>query len=401
MGKLGKEFKRIGKQVASAVAAVEPAVRHAVQKVDVRVKLGPYRQAAQGALESAEKELAEMTVVFATANGIETDIKTRLESSPLAASEDDQKFVGERVDIIRSGVQRLSEARTQVAAKKAVVCTERGKVSSIPNEVENSDHAEAGAKAASSKAMNEAAAIRGILVEARNTLLNIQAAQREIIARIQASKDVKDTKETQEQPNGKTVWTGSEEEPDVVQSAAEDLPAVAQEPLNVPGYRIPVAQPVDDVVREVLNAEAAAVEAAAPPPCGVELSLQGAANEAGDLPPEYEPNLAVVVHIEQHIESKAQAEDPQAAQIRQLQEQIAAMQRQQAEQMAAMQQRFVALLAQQGGAGAASSSPSPVVTPLRDLQQAAEANIQGDNNVPVPVASQQAQMRSSIGQQPF
>ncbi len=57
--------------------------------------------------------------------------------------------------------------------------------------------------------------------------------------------------------------------------------------------------------------EAAAVEAAAPPHCGAELLPQGEANEAEDLPPEYEPT-----------------EDPQAAMIRQLQGQMAAMQQQ-------------------------------------------------------------------------
>ncbi len=77
--------------------------------------------------------------------------------------------------------------------------TERGNVSSIPNEVENSEHAEADAKVASSKAISEAAVISSILVQARTELLNIQTAQREIIARIEAvGQDVKETRDTQE-----------------------------------------------------------------------------------------------------------------------------------------------------------------------------------------------------------
>ncbi|MBP9764287.1 MAG: hypothetical protein KBD03_03100 [Gammaproteobacteria bacterium] len=401
MGKLKDKLKKVEQNVRHAIKEVEPAIRHAIQKIDVRATLSPYRKAAQDALESAEKELTEMNVVLATAQSIETDTKARLERLPLAGSEDDQKFVSERVNIIRSGVQKLSDAQTQVAGKEAVVRTERGNVSSIPNEVENSEHAEADAKAASSKAISEAAVISSILAQARTELLNIQAVQREIIARIEAvDQDVKETRDTQElqltqQTSQGQVTSVVKEEPPMPEENKN-----VQEVVNVAGYRIPVAQPahqaqplvgqeqfgIDNVeldpVHEVLKAEAAAVEAAAPPHCGAELPPQGAANEAEDLPPEYEPNLEVVVHIEQHIESKAQAEDPQAAMIRQLQE-----------QMAAIQQQFAALLAQQQGGVQieAVASPSPVVTPLRALH--AEANIAGDN-VPAPVSQRPGEASS-------
>src|SRR5207244_936025 len=121
--------KAVEPAVRHAVKDIEPAIRHTIQKIDVRLELDPHRDAARDALASAEKELAEMNVVLATAQSIETDIKTRLESSPLAASEADQKFVGERVNIIRSGVQKLSETQAKVAAEKETVSAERGKVS--------------------------------------------------------------------------------------------------------------------------------------------------------------------------------------------------------------------------------------------------------------------------------
>lgn len=384
MGKLKDKLKKVEQNVRHAIKEVEPAIRHAIQKIDVRATLSPYRKAAQDALESAEKELTEMNVVLATAQSIETDTKARLERLPLAGSEDDQKFVSERVNVIRSGVQKLSDAQTQVAGKEAVVRTERGNVSSIPNEVENSEHAEADAKAASSKAISEAAVISSILAQARTELLNIQAAQQEIIARIEAvDQDVKETRDTQElqltqQTSQEQVASVVKEEPPMPEENKN-----AQEVVNVAGYRIPVAQPahqaqplvgqeqfgIDNVeldpVHEVLKAEAAAVEAAAPPPCGAELPPQGAANEAEDLPPEYEPT-----------------EDPQAAMIRQLQE-----------QMAAIQQQFAALLAQQQGGVqiGAVASPLPVVTPLRALH--AEANIAGDN-VPAPVSQRPGEASS-------
>lgn len=276
MGKLKDKLKKVEQNVRHAIEEVEPAISHAIQKIDVRATLSPYRKAAQDALESAEKELAEMNVVLATAQSIKTDTKARLERLPLAGSEDDQKFVSERVNIIRSGVQKL---------------------------------------------------------------LNIA---------------------------GYPI--------PVAQPAHQAQPLVGQEQFGIDNVEL-------DPVHEVLKAEAAAVEAAAPPHCGAELPPQGAANEAEDLPPEYEPNLEVVVHIEQHIESKAQAEDPQAAMIRQLQE-----------QMAAIQQQFAALLAQQQGAViGAVASPSPVVTPLRALH--AEASISSDN-VPAPVSQRPGEASS-------
>lgn len=191
MKKLRREATRVGGQVTDAVKAVEPAIRHTIQKIDVKFELDSHRDAARVAVESAEKEFAEMEQVLATANSIETDIKIRLEqagTSP-AASEDNEKSLNEKLSIIRGNVQKLSETQAKIAAEKETVSTERGKVSSLPNEVENPDAAKEQAKAACSQAQRSAAAITNMLEQARGDLRNIQAAQQEILTLIPPAYD--------------------------------------------------------------------------------------------------------------------------------------------------------------------------------------------------------------------
>ncbi len=362
---MGKKrlFRNIERSVRNAVKSGESGIRHAVQKIDVRFELEPHRDAARRALESAEKELAEMNTILATARGIETDIKTRLEGASLTASAEERKVVDEKILVIQDGVQKLAETQEKVSAEKAIVSAERGKVSSIPNEVEDSGAAKEQAKNACTQALCSGTKITDMLVQARKELLDIQAAQQEIITRIQ-TRDLKETKEAQDTEPTETQQTQEQvtaanvkEEPPM---PAEDKHA--EESLSMVGHPIPVALPAnqnygeaDAAVSAVLAAEQHEVDRAAPPPCGV-LS-QGAPNAPEDLPPSYEANPAVVLHLEQ-------AEDPQAV-----------IQRLQA-QLAEMQQQFELLRAQQDSSQIVTPA-APVVTPLLDAQAQAAADMSG------------------------
>jgi hypothetical protein len=203
MKKLGRELKR-----------AERNVRHGVQRVAVKLQLDSERDWSRDALASAEQGLAEVNAAVQTAMQIQSEVTQSAE----AAHHDTDAFgaINGHVNEIAPLVQKLLEAQTRIVAEEKITREERGKVSSIPNEMDNADEGERQGKEACQKAVASAKIITDMLVEVRTHVSRIQAAQQEM--RTLLSTDRKESAE-QQLHSSENVEHKGRQEPQPVNSA--------------------------------------------------------------------------------------------------------------------------------------------------------------------------------------
>ncbi|HEV2523960.1 MAG TPA: hypothetical protein VGU44_02360 [Gammaproteobacteria bacterium] len=185
MRKLGKELKR-----------AERNARHGIEKTAVKLQLDSERNWARAALEGAEQGLREVNAAVQTATDSQSTATQSLETARTGAliSEDTQKEAGEKLGIINTLVDALLAVQTKIAAEEKTTREERGKVSSIPNEMDNPEDGERQGKEACQKAQASAKVITDMLVDVRSHLANIQAASQVITTLLST-----DRKESQEE----------------------------------------------------------------------------------------------------------------------------------------------------------------------------------------------------------